>query len=292
MSEWIVLALLAAICIAIVNLATKQVSNNSNFNEYSIAWLRTILALPVLWISLYATGIPIIDNKFWLFVLILVPLEVIGALCYYKGLRISPLSLITPVTSFNVLFTAIGAYLILGEQLTIIHVIAVLLFVLGLYVLNFDFSQGKSIFEPFKKLTKERGVLLVFIFTLLIGINIPLQKIAYSYASPQFFAAVFFSITTIPFTFLFLTRGKGNFSDMVVSGKAIILMGLFNGLYLFASVKAMSLGKVAFVTVIVSLNILLTVLLSGAFFKEKNLLQHFLAGLIMLGGVALIALNP
>lgn len=292
MNNWIFLSLLAAVFMAIVNLATKQVSNNQKLNEYSVAWLRTVAALPVLWIALFANGFPVIDGRFWLFLFIMVPLEIAGALCYFKAVKISPLSLITPVSSLNILFTAIGAYLILGEKLTVIHGIALLIFVLGIYILNFDFSVSKNVFYPFMKLTKEKGVLLILLFCLIIGINAPIQKMANLYSSSQFFAAVYFSITAIPFTFLFFAKGKAKLKDMVVSSKSILVMGIFNGLYLFAVTKAVSTGKVTFVTVIISLNILLTIVLSGALFKEKGLLKHFIAGLIMVAGAALIALNP
>lgn len=292
MSGWIVLSLLSAGFGAIVNLATKQVSNNAKLNEYSVAWLRTVTTLPVLWIVLFAKGMPFVDGRFWLLLFIMVPLEIAGTLCYFKAVKISPLSLITPVSSLNILFIAIGAYFILGEKLTIVHGAALLLFVLGIYVLNFDFAVSKNILYPFAKLTKEKGVLLILLFCLIVGINVPIQKMAILYSSSQFFAAVYFSIATIPLTFLFLRKGNGKLKEMVVSGKSILVMGIFNGLYLFTGTMAVSTGKVTFVTAIISLNILLTIILSGTFLKEKGLLKHFIAGLIMVAGAALIALNP
>jgi drug/metabolite transporter (DMT)-like permease len=142
------------------------------------------------------------------------------------------------------------------------------------------------------KLTKEKGVLLVLLFCLIVGVNVPIQKIAIQYSSPQFFSAVYFSLTAIPFTLLFLTKGKGSLKDIALSGKAIIVMGIFYGLNIFAGTKAISTGKVTFVTIIISLSILLTIVFSGALLKEKGLVQRFLAGLIMVVGAALIALNP
>ncbi|PIZ62414.1 hypothetical protein COY16_04410 [Candidatus Roizmanbacteria bacterium CG_4_10_14_0_2_um_filter_39_13] len=292
MSSWIVLSLLSAVFGAIVNLATKQVSNNAKLNEYSVAWLRTVTTLPVLWIVLFAKGMPIVDSRFWLLLFIMIPLEIAGTLCYFKAIKISPLSLITPVTSLNILFIAIGAYFILGEKLTIVHGAALLLFVLGIYVLNFDFGVSKNIFYPFSKLTKEKGVLLILLFCLIVGIIVPFQKMAILYSSSQFFAAVYFSIAAIPFTFLFLTKGKTKLKDMAMSGKAILVMGIFNGLFLFTGTKAVSTGKVTFVAAIISLNILLTIILSGTFLKGKGILKHFIAGIIMVAGAAIIALNP
>ncbi len=292
MDSWIILSLVATVFFTIVNLATKQVSNNLKLNEYSVAWLRTITALPVLWIALFQNGLPVVDSRFWLLLFIMVPLEIAGTICFFKAVKISPLSLITPVSSFNILFTAVGAYFILGEKLTVIHAVALLLFVIGIYVLNFDFSVSKNILYPFTKLTKEKGVLLILLFCLIVGINAPIQKMANLDSSSQFFAAVYFSITAIPLTVLFLTKGKAKLQDVLVSSKSILVMGIFNGLYLYLGTKAISTGKVTLVTVIISLNILLTILLSGTLFKEKGLLKKFIAGFIMLVGATLIALNP
>ena len=291
MDDWIILSLLAAISFTIVNLSTKQVANNPKLNEYSIAWLRTIAALPVLWIILFSQGIPVIDSKFWLLLFIMVPLDVIGALAYFKAFKISPISLITPITSLNILFTAIGGYFILGENLSLVDGIALLLFVAGIYVLNLDLKVSRNIFYPFLKLRQEKGVQLVILFCLILGINLPIQKIAIGLSSPQFFAAFFFSLTAMPLTFLFLTRGKARARDILVSSKSILIMGVFNALYLFTNIKALNIGKVALVMVIISLNVLMTIILSGAFFKEKELLKRFAAGAVMLIGAALIALN-
>lgn len=292
MTSWIFLSLLAAVIATIVNLATKQVSNNTKLNEYSVAWLRSVAALPVLWIALFQNGLPVVDSKFWLLLFIMVPLEIACTVCYFKAVKISPLSLITPVSALNILFIAIGAYFILGEKLTVVHGAALLLFILGIYVLNFDFAVSKNILYPFAKLTKEKGVLLILLFCLIVGINVPIQKMAILYSSSQFFAAVYFSITAIPLTFLFLAKGKTKLRDILVSSKSILIMGIFYGLYLYVGTKAVSTGKVTFVTVVISLNILLTILLSGTLFKEKGTLKHFIAGLIMIAGATLIALNP
>ncbi len=292
MSHWIVLSLLSAVFMAIVNLATKQVSNNEKLNEYSVAWIRAVTTLPILWIVLFFEGMPVVDSRFWLLLLIMIPLEIVGTLFYFKAVKISPLSLIAPVSSLSILTTAIGAYFILGEKLTTVHGIALLIFIFGIYVLNFDFRASKNIFYPFTLLTQEKGVLLILLFCLIVGINVPIQKMANLDSSPQFFSAIYFSLSAIPLTVLFLTRGKGKLKDMVASSRSILTMGLFNGLYLFVGTKAISTGKVAFVLVIISLNILLTIGLSGIFFKEKGLLKHFIAGFIMLVGAALIALNP
>ncbi len=292
MSSWIILSLVAAVFAAIFNLATKQVSNNEKLNEYSVAWLRAVAALPILWIALLQNGLPVVDNSFWPLLLLMVPLEIACTVLYFKAVKISPLSLITPVSSLNILCIAIGAYFILGEKLTVVHGVALLLFVLGIYVLNFDFTVSKYILYPFAKLTKEKGVLLILLFCVIVGINVPIQKMAILYSSPQFFAAVYFSIAAIPLTFLFLTKGKAKLQDILVSSKSILIMGLFFGLYIFFGTKAVSTGNVTFVTVISSLSILLTILLSGALFKEKGILKHFIAGLIMVAGAALVALNP
>jgi drug/metabolite transporter (DMT)-like permease len=113
MNSWIFLSLLAAVFVTIVNMATKQVSNNTKLNEYSVAWLRSVAALPVLWIALFQDGLPVVENRFWLLLFIMVPLEIACTVCYFKAVKTSPLSLITPVTSLNILFTTIGAYFIL-----------------------------------------------------------------------------------------------------------------------------------------------------------------------------------
>ena len=292
MNNWIVLSFIAAVSMAIVNLSTKKVSDNPKLNEYSVAWLRNITPLPFLWLTLLSTKNTVIDYHFWYLLLIMIPLEIVGTLFYFRSIKISPISLVTPISSFSTVFIAIGAFFILGEKLTLAHIIAMILFVVAVYILNLDLSKSRNIFYPLVKITREKGIIFMLASCLVAGLNLPIQKIAIQYTSSQLFPAIYFSLAVIPFTFIFLKNGSGNIKDMLKSSTSILVMGIFNGIYLLAATRAVSFGKIALVNAIVTLNILITIVFAGTFLKEKDLPKRFIVGLIMAVGTILIALNP
>ncbi len=122
MEQWVILAFLAAFLLAATNLITKHL--NSDLNEYSVGWARNFFSLPIFWIVLLFAGIPDIDPRFWPILAIMVPLEVLIAIFFFKAVKLAPLSVVIPLLSFNSIFIAIGAFILLGETLNSTHLLA------------------------------------------------------------------------------------------------------------------------------------------------------------------------
>lgn len=88
--EWFVIALLAAILNALKNIATKKVSFNSD--QYTVAWASNLLSLPFLFAALFISGIPQVDNRFWILIAAMMPLEIAVNLLFFKAIKSSTLS--------------------------------------------------------------------------------------------------------------------------------------------------------------------------------------------------------
>jgi drug/metabolite transporter (DMT)-like permease len=285
---WVALSLLAAILLAVTNFITKNL--NGRLDEYATGWIRNLLSLPVLWGALFLVGIPQIDPKFWWLLLLILPLELIVAIAYFKAIRMAPLSLTAPISSFGPLFIAVGAFYILSEPLTMTHAVAFLLLAIGTYILNVD-GSNKDLLHPLKKIKNETGLALMLLVGALFGVTIPIGKLLSDYSSPQFYTATYFSSFVLMFALIFICKTRNSWHEIRQDRKLLLTMGLLNGLFLVAYWAALNLGPAGPVTALLVTNVLITVVLAGKFLQEGQMVQRSVAAIIMMCGAVLAILG-
>jgi len=288
MQLWILLSLLAALLLSLTNILTKKAA--STLDEYSLAWARNAFSIPWFWAILFFSGLPAIDPLFWIVILIMLPIEIIIAVLFFKAIKVSPLSLVIPFNAFSVFFIGIGAFFILGESLSIEYLISIVLLIVGVYLISQN-SSNKGLLNPFRHLLKEKGPIFMVLATVFFGINVPLGKLAISLSSVYFYTAVFFTLFVLFFTPIFLLKSKDGLKKVFGEVKQLIQIGILNSLFLITGLSALSLGVTAVVNAIGGTNILITVVLSGKMLKEKNIKQRLIAALFMTAGAVLIILN-
>ena len=108
---WVLFALVSAFSLATSDALTKKAL--PLHNEYLIAWLRLLLSLPILLLSLLFIDLPSPDDDFFRAFLSALPLEILAIILYIKALKVSPLSLTLPFLSLTPIFLTVIPYLIL-----------------------------------------------------------------------------------------------------------------------------------------------------------------------------------
>jgi len=287
--EWFIIALLAAVLNALKNIATKKVSFNSD--QYTVAWASNLLSLPFLFGALFLSGIPQVDNRFWILVLAMMPFEIVVNLLFFKAIKDSALSEAIPFVSFLPLFVALGAFFILKEQLSPILIVALVLLSLGAYIMNIEKETWRDILAPFRILFTNTGSILIIIVTIIWGLLYPLGKLATEYSSAYFFPTVYFTLSTILFTPIFLLKSKNGLQSIKKQAINYGLVGLLTGLFLITTWVSLSLGPMAGVNALTELGIPLTVIFAGTFLKEKGLKKRLVATSVMFLGALLIILK-
>lgn len=285
---WITLSLTAAFLNAFKNILTKKVSFKSD--QYTVAWVSNLLALPFLYGALLLSGIPKIDPHFWLLILAMMPFELIVNLLFYQTIKDHELSEAIPFVAFLPLFIAVFAYFILKENLSEILLVAVGIMSLGAYLMNLDPKRSKDWLNPIRSLFSRGGSKIILV-TAIWGLLTPLGKLAVQYSSATMFPAVYFTFSTLIFTPFFLWKSKNGLQTVRNQKINYSLIGLLYGLFLITNWLAMNLGPTAGVSAFSQLGIFFTVILSGIYLKEKNLRQHLLATTFMLTGAILIILK-
>lgn len=134
---WIFYAFLSSFLAGITAVLAKCGIKNTDSNVATA--LRTVVVLAFSWIMVFVVGsqdeIQSIDAKTWIF-LILSGLST-GAswLCYFRALSIGDINKVVPVDKSSAIFTLILAFLVLGEKISILKFIAMILLSAGTYMM-------------------------------------------------------------------------------------------------------------------------------------------------------------
>jgi uncharacterized membrane protein len=286
---WILWALLSAFMTASNDALTKKAL--VIHNEYLIAWLRLLWALPFLFTALAFITTPTIDSIFFLAFCAALPLEVTATVLYVKALKLSPLSLTVPFLSFTPIFLIVIPYLILGETISLPGVIGVLMIAFGGYILNIREAR-KGFLAPFMAIRRERGSLYMIVVALIYSVTATLGKLAIQHSSPLFFGIIYYSALAVAMAPIALFKNRDEIRVWPREGaiKASVLPGFCHATSIVAHMIAISLTQVAYMISVKRLSLLVGVLYGYLLFKETSIKERFAGTLLMIIGFALIVL--
>ncbi|MBP1752245.1 MAG: protein of unknown function transrane [Geobacteraceae bacterium] len=286
---WVLVSLLSAVGDALRDFTAKRVLTKSNSMLFT--WLIFALPLPVIYAADILCGVPRPAHGFYAAIFTAIPLEVLAQVLYMQSLRLSPLSLVAPLLSLTPVFMLVVPLLLIGEKISMLSGVGVLLIAAGAYLLNAG-SVRKGIFEPFRALLRERGAVYMCMVAFLFSITATLSKKAIMLSSPAHYMAVYWTCLVVGMLPLLFWSCRGRWHEALEEGtlrKALLPATIFV-IAVFAAAYAMSLTKVTYVTTVKRLSALFSIALAGAFLKEDLIRERFAGGVLMLAGFALIVL--
>lgn len=287
---WLYLALSFAIWNSIALTIVKRFTKSAN--PLLVLFVANIFMVPFDAFFLFLSGgIPKVTPDFFRFLIVSGLIDAVSASIAYYAIKISPISLIAPVGSFNAIFTAILAYFTLHETMTVFKFFGVIAIVAGAYVLNIS-DIKKGLLEPFKKLLANRGVQLIFLTNILWAITPVLQKHAIFQTNPlrPLYAGMIGNIFMTMFLFLPAMKKRKQVKPFISKNiLLLIIFGLFNSAGRFGAFVAFSQAHLGYVTAIFETSTLFAVLFGAIFFKEQRIRERFLGALIMVLGAIILA---
>lgn len=289
---WLFSAFIFAFVSSIGPIIAKKVMQE--MDEYFFIWLSGIFTIPLLFLTiLYFYQIPEFDRTFLFSVLGSVVLDVIAAICAYRAIKVSEISLIAPLAAFNPVFTTLISFLMLGEVIALRGIIGIALVCVGAYSLQLS-KIKRGWFTPLVGLMTHRGVQLSFIAYFLWAITPILQKTAIFHTNPQvppFVGLMGLLGTTIIFTFFVAKKSKNRFFLMKKYIWVFMLVGILGIIANISAFTAFSLANLGFVTAIFKLSMIFTVIFGWIFFRERNIQDKLLGAFTMLIGVVLLTIK-
>lgn len=284
---WVIFALTSAFTLATSDALTKKALAHSN--EYLVAFFRLVFSLPLLFIIWFFIPVPNLDSQFFSAFAVVLPLEIIAIVLYVKALKLSPLSVTLPFLALTPVFLIIFSYVIVGESVTMQGGFGILLIASGSYLLNIEKIQH-GIFEPFKTVTREKGSIFMICVALIFSITSSFGKIAIEHSSALFFVIVYYTALTVSFAPLALWLGKNELSSFIRQKqyKALLVPGIFYSVMAASHMLAMKLTNVAYMISVKRLSLIIGIFYGYVLFREKNLRERLLGGILMFAGFVLI----
>lgn len=285
----LLLALGSAVFKSTKSITTKIAATGTD--EYITSFATRIIGAFVflsLILSLQSFYIPE-QRIFWISLSINSVLLGLTTILFTKALKISDVSIISPIMALIPVVVALPAFFVLGEIPTVPASFGLILVGVGAYSLNID-ERSNGYMEPFRKILVDRGVQYTVLGLITAAFIPSFDKIGIEASDP--FTWVFYqhlgSAVFILFAVFMFT------DDLSVSGKGLkilFVVGLANSaIWIFQS-HAYELTQVAYVQAVKRVSILISVVVGHYYFKEEDLRQRVVGAFLMLIGVILIGVG-
>ncbi|MBN2111493.1 DMT family transporter [Candidatus Woesearchaeota archaeon] len=226
------------------------------------------------------------SGNIFLLTLLLAVLGAFGVFFLYKSMEIGKLSIVIPVSGIYAVFVVILAFIFFGERLTSMQLAAVILAILGTLLISFKYSELKKI--KLKKASK--GVPYAFAATVCWGIVYFLIRIIVDELGPfvtsLYFETLVLVLLVLPAVLGFAKLAKPKKKD----AKLILASGTLAGIGAVSYNAGVSMELVSIIGPLSGASLMVTVILSYLFLKERIDLNQKIAVLMIFAAILMLAL--
>ena len=290
--DWFILSILCALALAGADALTKHWLAQRSAAELVIVRFSMAGLLLMPWVYVHPPTVAALP--FWGWVGSALPLEVLAMGIYVIAIRESPLALTLPYLAFTPVFTELFGWLLLGEQVSRLGLLGVLLVTCGAYALNLEHArllQPRTWVTPFAAIARERGSRLMLGVALIYGVTSVLGKGAMQYMAGLQFGAFYFLLLGAFTLLVFGVREPSAIRILWRPTWKVIIIGALMAVMVVLHFLALEKVQTAYMISVKRSSILFGILFGAALFGDKRLWLHLAAAAVMVGGVTLIALQ-
>jgi transporter family protein len=285
---WIAFAFGAALFAGITSILAKIGIRNVDSNLATA--LRTWVVLIFSWLMVFVVGsqntIAALSGKSLLFLLLSGLTTGASWICYFRALQLGDVNKVTPVDKSSNVLTMMLAFVFLGERLTWINAIGMVVIAAGTYMM---IQKSKS--EKAASAVRRSWLVYACLSALFAALTSILGKIGIEGVESNLGTAIrTIVVLLMSWLIVFVQKKQGEIKRIDrKSWLFITLSGLATGLSWLCFYKALQDGPASVVVPIDKLSILITVLFAFVFLKEKLSLKST-AGLVLLTAGTLLLL--
>lgn len=291
MAMWFFLSLFYALWASISSVIGKRLMGS--IHPLALILIGNLFIIPfMLTIIFLSGGIPKVSLNFYPLIIVSAILDVIAFTASFWAIKISPISLVMPISSFSPVFATVISIIMLNETSSITKLLGIIIIVLGAYILNIE-DIKKGILFPLKNLISHKGVQLFFLANFIWGITPVFQKQAIFKTTPtmplyaSFFGILLVTVFISPFALKKIQKP----TQMVRKNISwFLIIGIFATLSQLAAYTAFSQTNIGHATAIFKLSTLFTVLWGAIFFKEKHIKERLLGATVMILGTIFLVI--
>lgn len=280
---YIIYALLASVFSGLTSVFAK--TGIKNIDSLLATFLRTIvislfLFLIVIWKE-NLNDIFLLDKKTILFLILSGISNTLLWICYFKALDLGTVSKVTPVDKTSIVLTLILSSIFLNEKITSIKIISIVLILSGTFL---------TIKKESKDSKDNKWIIYAILTAVFTSTTTVLSKIGIESTNTTLITflrtiVVLIILTTIT---LFKKKYKSIKDIEKRSWLFIILSGLSTSLSWLFYFKALALGEASIVFPIEKLSLVVSILISITFLKEKVNKKQIIGIIIIVIGTSLL----
>lgn len=277
---WIAFAFASAFFAGVTAILSKSGIKNTDSNLATA--VRTIIVLIFSWLMVLIVGsigtITAISAKTWMFLILSGLATGASWLCYFRALQIGDVNKVVPIDKSSTILTIILAMLFLGEDITWIKAIAIILIAIGTYMM----IQKKEI-DGEQKSKSKSWLIYAVLSAVFASLTAILGKVGIEGVESNLGTAIRTGVVLImAWVVVFVTKKSGDVRKIPKKDLLFIcLSGLATGGSWLCYYKALQDGPASVVVPIDKLSILVTIAFSYFVFKEK-LTKKSATGLILI----------
>ena len=253
--------------------------------------IRTIIVLIFSWIMVLITGsigtIGSLSTKTWIFLVLSGMATGASWLCYFKALQMGDVNKVVPIDKSSTILTIILAFIFLGEPITLVKGIAVVLIGVGTFMM---IQKKETSHEPEKP--KGRSWLIyALLSTVFASLTAILGKVGIEGVESNLGTAIRTCVVLVMAWVVVFVKGKQHTIREIPKNELgfICLSGLATGGSWLCYYKALHDGMASVVVPIDKLSILVSIAFSFIVFKER-LTKKAAVGLCLIVAGTLIML--
>ncbi|MBN1386777.1 DMT family transporter [Candidatus Woesearchaeota archaeon] len=284
----IVMIMLSALFFSLAELSAKKSLKDLHALQFSMILKLFELVMILFFISMMDFSVPL-----WVYFAVygLSMIATAANLLTTKGMRHLEISSMAPLTNLSPFFLIVIAYFFLGETLTLVQFIGIILLVLGVYYLEARDQEG--VWQNIRHLLTSRYVVLVIFAYFLYSFTATGEKFLLDFIGPVTLLFLFIIFMGINF-FIVSSLMYGGYRDLAEglgsSGRFIAVIAVFSLLSKFFYVFALKAAFVSLVIPIKRLSTLFTTILGGKLFHESDVWRKVAACIVMIAGIFFIAI--
>ena len=284
---WILFAFGSALFAGLTSILAKCGIKNTDSNLATA--IRTFIVLIFSWIMVFISGsqntLSQITTKTFIFLILSGIATGASWLCYFKALQIGDINKVTPIDKSSTILTMLMAFIFLGEDITLIKAISMILIGVGTYLM---ITKKQHITTETKS-----NVWIIYAFgsAIFASLTSILGKVGIEGIDSTLGTAIRTIIVLImAWIIVFITKKQNTIK--YIDNKSwlfLILSGLATGGSWLCYYSALQTGPASVVVPIDKLSILVTIIFSYIVFKEKlNKKSSLGLFLIVIGTLSLL----
>jgi len=263
---WILFAFGSALFAGITAILAKIGIRNTDSNVATA--IRTVVVLIFSWLMVFLVGshttIQDINGKTYLFLGLSGLATGASWLCYFRALQLGDINKVTPVDKSSIILTMLLAFVILGEKITLIKLIGMIVIGIGTYLMITK-KQSEV------KATDKRWLIYAALSAVFASLTSILGKIGIQGVESNLGTALRTIVVVImAWLIVFITGKQHTIKTIEKRGWIFLcLSGIATGASWLCYYRALKDGQASIVVPIDKLSILLTVIFAYIFLKEK-----------------------